>query len=685
MRVDVEVAVRRELGRQGRRWAPVVVAVLLLVAVLATTRPDASMPVAARGNRADQPSPAGGSTADPGAGEAPGPGSVGTPDGADGSGGGAASVRTTSGGPTPTVAGGQPARGGPGATVAGGQPAGNGPAPTTGRVRPAEGGPRTTGPSGGPASNVPGGQRPGGGQVSRTGVTCTGANRQLPESAYGPLCLPAFTGDNGGATSFGVSRDEIVVTYRVSDSASMGALRTATGDRLNSVGLNMKGVGRDMAVLANYFNTRFELYGRKVRFVVFQGQGDVLEEYQYRGAQGAQADAARAKDLGAFADVSYATQTQLYAEAVVKNGIVAFSPIYLSRDWHTRRAPLSHSPMWPASEDMATFQANVVCGALHPGKAERSNDPVIAQKARVFGIVHAEEPEYARIGEFLEQRLRQCGAPVARRVGYALDITTATQQSTNAMAQMRAAGVTTVLCVCDFIVPAAMMEAADKQQWVPEWYMTAEWPEPFYRMYPKRQFAGQLVSGGARPPFLDLEPGKVFRAASGGKAPESPLTLDNTYRQILMLFTGLQAAGPNLTPETMFRGLQQVPSTANGDLGPSEFGPGPSLPRRWFQLGTYDPGATSKLDGEQGGVVSCRGGRYVRFDDVAAINGPLDCPSVRGAAAAQASTTSPARSTRTPPIATFASLAVVGAERGRARRAGRVLERRRRRLSSPPS
>lgn len=456
-------------------------------------------------------------------------------------------------------------------------------------------------------------------------MTCDGTKRQLPESAYGPLCAPKFTGQNGGKTSSGVTADKIVVTYRIGSSGSGGALDALGGAELESVGFDQQGIARDMQVLVNYFNKRFELYGRQVQFVPYQGQGDILEEYQGRGQQGAQADAARAKDLGAFADVSYAAQTQPYTESLAANRVVAFSPIYLSRGFHQSHAPFTHSAMWPAGEDGATFQANVVCSGLHPGKAARSNDPVMRTRNRAFGIINAENPEYAKMGDILESRLKACGAPVARRVSYALDVTRAAQTAANAMAQMQSSGATTVLCVCDFLVPKVLMEQADKLNYVPEWFLTFHWSDPFYRTYPVRQSRGLLVGGGITEPYLQTEPGKVFRAAGGGE-PASPFTFHKTYQQILMLFTGLQAAGPDLTPVTMFHGLERVPDTLAGAVGPWDFGPGPAMPQRWFPLGVYDPAAKSNLDAQTGSAVGCKAGKYFYFDDPNAFRGSLGCP-----------------------------------------------------------
>ncbi len=577
---QVEAAVRRELGRQGRRWAPVAVFGLLVIMVVATAR-DAPTTIKANGRASLTP-------AGPGEG---GYGNDGVPGGFDDRDG-------INGTEDATATGvGDPA-GGDGVTSTG-----------TGRSRP---------PGGSAATPARAG-------VSRTGVTCDGTRRQLPESSYGPLCAPRFTGDNGGSTSHGVTAKEIVVTYRMGESGSTPALEALGGNELDSVGFDQSGIRDDMARLVTYFNTRFELYGRKVKFTPYSGQGDFLEEYQGRGRQGAQADAARAHDLGAFADVSYAGQTQPYAEALASNRVVAYSPIYLSRSWHEARAPYTHSAMWPAGEDGAEFQANVVCGALHPGKAARSNNAAMQAKDRAFGIINAENPEYAKMGDILERRLKGCGAPVVRRVSYPLDVTRAAEIATNVMAQMQSAGATTLLCVCDFLAPRLLMEQGNSQRYYPEWFLTFHWTDPFYRTYPENQFRGQLVGGGVTEPFLTTEPGKVFRAA-GGDVPDSPFTFDRAYQQIHLLFTGLQAAGPNLTPETMFIGLQNVPDAPTGALGPAEFGPGPSIPKRWFPLGVYDPDAASNLDGAAGSSIGCKRGTYFRFNNTSAFRDSLGCP-----------------------------------------------------------
>ena len=102
----------------------------------------------------------------------------------------------------------------------------------------------------------------------------------------------------------------------------------------------------------------------------FEGQGDFLAEFQAKDVQGAQVDAARATDLGAFADVSFTTMTQPYAEALTAADIIAMSPVYLSEDWYADRAPYAYGAAWPLGTQVGEFAGNAVCEALAGQPAE---------------------------------------------------------------------------------------------------------------------------------------------------------------------------------------------------------------------------------------------------------------------------------------------------------------------------
>ena len=111
------------------------------------------------------------------------------------------------------------------------------------------------------------------------------------------------------------------------------------------------------------------------------------------------------------------------------------------------------------------------------------------------------------------------------------------------------------------------------------------------------------------------EVGAVWRAAAGNAEPQAPDALNLVHQQMVALFSALQAAGPNLNPQTFEAGWFSLPSTSQGDFGPWEFGPGIRFAKTQFRLGWYDPDARSSFDGRTGATQTCGAGGYVRYDD----------------------------------------------------------------------
>ena len=490
---------------------------------------------------------------------------------------------------------------------------------------------------GGPGAAAPGvGATPGGSPAptgappvgigtSVAGVDCASGRRQLATSAYGAACQGASDGTNPGATAAGVTADTITVTLRISSSGASAALLATAGTAADSLGGNQGEVAADMAKLVGHFNKVFDLYGREVVLKVFDGQGDFLAEFQNQNVQGAQADAARARDQHTFADVSIVTQTQPYSEALISQKIIALSPVYLSDTWYEDHAPYAYGVLWPVGTQVGQFMGNVACQRLAGGDAAFAGDDATRGAPRVFGIIHPENPEFARVGDMVDRALRRCGHAPARRIAYALNIATLQNEQTNAVAQMKAAGVTTVLCACDEFSPIFITRAAEQQQYRPEW-LQVWWPDPWQRLAAAPQWSRSMHTGGTAPDYMAGEVGATWKAAAGGARPEATAALPLVHQQLLALFSALQAAGPNLTPATFQQGFASLAGTPAGDFGPWSFGAGAHAARSQFQLGWYDPAARSSFDGQAGAIRGCLGGRFFRFDDAAGLgSGPLDC------------------------------------------------------------
>ena len=94
--------------------------------------------------------------------------------------------------------------------------------------------------------------------------------------------------------------------------------------------------------LAEYFSTRFQMYGRKIKLVEFRGEGNGANELLGGGKEKALADAVRAsKEFKAFADISGITIP--YADALAQEKVVNIGSPYPSREWFVNRRPYSWS------------------------------------------------------------------------------------------------------------------------------------------------------------------------------------------------------------------------------------------------------------------------------------------------------------------------------------------------------
>lgn len=575
---QVEAAVRRYLATLARRYAPMAVGLLTLALVVAFV-PTVNQKNA--GSNSEVASGAQGQT---------GPGTA-----------GASGAQTAAGGPGSTAAGtasGIPADGATAAPGSGGTAVAGG----------AAGG--TSGGGGGSAaaSGVPAPAAQSG--TTRGGVECKPGVKQVAWSAYAPPCVPAFTGDNGGATSHGVSKDSIVITFRKGNSSQDTAVYAAAADAAPAPDPDFIA---DMQTYVDLMNKQYELYGRKFVLKPFQGQGDYIQEDMGQGQAAAAADAATARDLGAFADATFFLKgSQPFWTALARQKVVAFGPLGFPDSWYQRNAPYWYSPN-PTGSQAAKFVANVTCRRLNNLPALFAGDPLYQRTTRAFGLITPENPEYMGVGDEIVAGLRSCNAKVVRRVSYSINVATFQAQATNMVAQLKSAGATTALCFCDPLVPIFLSQAADQQQYRPEW------TEPYYRdpqgrLMSQSQWAHAFSNGGEGPPKIRSEAYRVFKLAKPNEEPKEQY-YDVAYYTVLMIFNGLQAAGPRLTPESLQNGYFSLPATPRGDVGTWRWTRGVYSPNAETQVGAWDPNTTSVYDGKKGGWRACEGGAWFLFSD----------------------------------------------------------------------
>ena len=114
----------------------------------------------------------------------------------------------------------------------------------------------------------------------------------------------AFTGNNGGATSRGVTKDTVRIGIRFpADPIDFGQAYQFLADR--GIHETRADLERTALGLLDYFNATFQFYGRKIEPVLWQGSGLAAQEILGGGQDAANADAIKAAtELNVFADAS---------------------------------------------------------------------------------------------------------------------------------------------------------------------------------------------------------------------------------------------------------------------------------------------------------------------------------------------------------------------------------------------
>lgn len=459
-----------------------------------------------------------------------------------------------------------------------------------------------SGSAAGPSGSAGEGTAPAG---AAKGSACEGGARQTVEP-YSPPCL-TFSGDNGGATSKGVTAKEVGVAYREGNLPSLFAVAGKVAKRAN-IQDSPEDVRRTIEAYFDYFNQKFELYGRKAKVSFYKGVGDQLSEFFGAGAEAAGADALKVgQEMKAFADLSVLTAP--YAEALVRQKVVAIPPIHMSQQWYDRQAPYA----WGVFVDCTRLADTIVDYGMKRGlgkPAAFAGDPELRTKPRTLGVIAPEQPWYQECLNGAEQKLNKAGFKFTHRINYRLDFSRLATDAPGMIAQMKAKGVTTVVCACDPILPIFLTGQATQQGYKPEWFVAATAltdVDLLGQIYDQEQWSH---AGGVS--FLgDIYQGpkaESYRAYKAVRKDEPAFIHDVLYYPVLLFFLGLHMAGPNLTPESFRDGLFNYPATL-GETGTWSFGPGDYTATDDAREIYFDPDAVSPFNNAKGRYVTTLEGK----------------------------------------------------------------------------
>ena len=384
-------------------------------------------------------------------------------------------------------------------------------------------------------------------------TACTGQALQIPGDPYSPPCI-LFSGDNGGATSKGVTGNSITIAVRLTaDQSFQQTLAKLAGAQLRDT--NDDNV-RTIKALAQYFNTHFNFYGRKINIVTYTGQGSLSAELQGNGQAQAQADAVSVgKQTNAFGDMT--AESEPYATALQQQQVMGFGDPYMPGYWHNSHAPYDWS-LATDGTDLATDVANYAVQKLcPPGTPAAYAGGNLKNAPRKFAGIAPANELYQVSATVFKQIMEAHGCAVDN-YSYTLDLGTESQQAQNLISKLKTQGYTTILCGCDPIFPVYMTGQESSQSYLPEFVeIGAALVDQDYvgQLYNQQAYAHAIGISPNQPtvPYTQTIGYEAYKQVDPNGEPA--FFVDIIYLQMDMLALGIQMAGPHLTPATFQQGM----------------------------------------------------------------------------------------------------------------------------------
>jgi hypothetical protein len=386
-------------------------------------------------------------------------------------------------------------------------------------------------------------------------------------SVYAPPCVEPFEGDNGGATSPGVTADEVKIVYYRADPA-LDPLAAATASQAG-VDVDPEAEARTIQGYLDIYNEVFETYGRTVTLEVYTGTGagDDIEK--------ARADAIAIAEKEPFAVIGGPAQSSaVFAGELASRGIVCgpsctqavpediveeYEP-YL---WQALQTP--DQGVLAASDTIAAFAG--------PGPAELAGDPALRGQDRVYGLVHFdnENGDHQPVFEEFVRQLEARDIELATDVPFQLDLARTQENARTIIAKLKEAGVTTIIYYGDPITPGPLTKEATAQDYWPEWILGPSLlmdTTVFARLTDGQQWKNGfgVSTVPARGALEATEAYHIYDWAYGEAPPHNAFRIFEPL--VRTMFTGIHMAGPDLTPETFRDAMWRTPPAGGGPTAP---------------------------------------------------------------------------------------------------------------------
>jgi len=412
--------------------------------------------------------------------------------------------------------------------------------------------------------------------------------------------VASFTGDNGGATYQGVSREEIKILLHLEgnycDAGSRDNQCRPNGkmfDMAKPLPENNQGIYwlEAAQIWQRYFNERFQTYGRFAHLFVSFGTGQSAEEARSDAAE----DYNRLKPFAVVVQDAPYQASLPYVDLMVRKGVLAFGIGSQLTEELFRRGAGKLWTYWPSVEGQARQFVDYVCTKVVPFPASfGGNDG--APDARLhngqprrLALLYVNNQTQAakkRFTALAREGIARCGGNFVSegtfpQSGFICCSPENNQAAVENMTRFRSEGVTTIIWPQGF--SPEQSQAAGKQGYFPEWILAGDRQQE--ELVPTKYqdpsvwrhavvvtnvpMTGPVRTQICYQAIREVSPEYLDRDSS------IPCRLYEDFRQ---LFIGIQVAGPKLTPASLEKGFRAIPNRPSGS---------PTVPACFYSPGDY--------------------------------------------------------------------------------------------------
>lgn len=419
---------------------------------------------------------------------------------------------------------------------------------------------------------------------------CVGDPPRQTEDPLSPPCVAFYEGDNGGTTYQGVTPDEVRVLFYFDGAPGQTPSSRGSEPRAVSKYVDLalppeedeQVNARMLRLYQRYFNERYQTYGRFVHFFVYFDRSDSTT------VEGRRSDAAenfeRIKPFAVF-NQSFIGFSEDYNRVMNRKRVLAFTGAQNSRNQCcSPQSDFLRSPglRWAIAASTEQYRpqiSDVLCKQVVGRPVSYGGNAADQGEPRTLGLVVnkvADRVERELLARGIEEDVGDCGGSFAAE--WVNDtLCDSADEAAAAVADFRSKGVTTIIWpsgpdpATDECAGLHFSNAAASVGYFPEVFMAGEGGS-------ETTFNGQIVNQEFFRHTIAITP--YTRADQLGSRPcvQAAREVDpaapridvetygcELYDGVRLLFTGIQVAGPKLTPPSMDTGFHAIPAQDSPD------------------------------------------------------------------------------------------------------------------------